>query len=71
MSAKIPRRLKEKLKEKNVNVSSVVRSALEKELDRREKEELKIKLDSVSKSLSGRITPKEVAKAVRATRDER
>ncbi|MDG6995122.1 MAG: hypothetical protein JRN52_04290 [Nitrososphaerota archaeon] len=71
VSAKIPKRLREKLREKHVDVSSVIRSALEKELDRREEEELKIRLDAISRSLSGKITPKDVARAVRTSRDER
>lgn len=71
VSAKIPKHLREKLREKHVDISAVVRNALEKELDQREQDELKIKLDALSRSLSNKITPKEVVKAVRSSRDER
>jgi len=71
VSAKIPKKLRERLREKNVDVSSVVRNALEKELARCEEEELKQRLDVVSKSLAGKISKSDVVKAVRSSRDER
>jgi len=59
------------LREKRVDISAVVRNALEEELDRREREELKVKLDAVHRSLSGKVTTKDVVKAVRSSREER
>jgi antitoxin CcdA len=71
VSAKISKKLRERLREKDVNVSSVVRSALEKELARREEEDLKQRLDSLSKSLTRKISKQDVVSAVRSSRDER
>jgi len=71
VSAKIPKQLRERLREKRVDISAVVRNALEEELDRREREELKVKLDAVHRSLSGKVTTKDVVKAVRSSREER
>ena len=71
ISAKIPKHLREKLEERHVNVSAVVRHALEEELTRREEEELKVKLDSLSQSLAGKLTREDIVKAVRSSRDER
>ena len=71
VSAKIPRHLREKLRQKEVDVSVVVRNVLEQEIIRLEREELKLKLDSLRKSLSGKISPRDVVKAVRSSHDER
>ena len=70
VSAKIPKKLRERLREKNVDVSSVVRNALEKELARREEEDLRQRLDALSKSLAGKISRSDVVKAVRSSRDD-
>jgi len=71
VSAKIPRALRERLREKGVNVSSVVRKALERELQILEEVEIKGKLDSLKTSLAGKISKNDVVKAVRSSRDER
>jgi translation initiation factor IF-2 len=71
VSAKIPRALRERLREKGVNVSSVVRKALEKELQMLEEAEIKGKLDSLKTSLVGKVSKNDVVKAVRSSRDER
>ena len=71
VSAKIPRALRERLREKGVNVSSVVRKALEKELQILEEAEIKGKLDALKAALGGKVSKNDVVKAVRSSRDER
>jgi antitoxin CcdA len=71
VSAKIPKHLRKKLEQKHVNISAVVRRALEEELDRREEEELKAELDTLNSSLAGKLTREDIVKAVRSSRDER
>ncbi len=72
VSAKISRQLREKLRKKHVDINSVVRRALQEELDRREDEELRAKLDCLSFShLGKKISRKDVVEAVRSSRDMR
>ena len=55
ISAKITRNLREKLRERGIDVSRVVRNALEDEIARREEEELRLEVDNVSKLVAGNI----------------
>jgi post-segregation antitoxin (ccd killing protein) len=71
VSAKIPKKLREKLEAQHVNVSAVVRQALQEEVDRREEEELRTNLDELNLSLRGRLTREDIVTAVRSSRDER
>lgn len=71
VSAKIPRSLRESLREKGVNVSEVMRKALERELELRKEAELKVKLDSLKESFAGKVSRSDVVKAVRSSRDEK
>jgi hypothetical protein len=59
------------LRERQVNVSAVVREALEEEIHRLKKEELRIKLDRLKETLSRKVSTKDIVKAVRSSRDER
>lgn len=70
ISAKVPRELKEKLHKLNVNISQLVREALEEEVKRREEEELRTLAVEVSGFLR-KIPPAEIVQLVRETREER
>ncbi len=70
VSARIKRELYEKLKKYNVNVSYVIRRALEEEVRRREEEEVARMLDKAQEILA-RIPSEELVKAIRAGREER
>ena len=71
VSAKIPRRLKERLARYGLRVSEVVRGALEEEVARREEMELRESLNALSRTLKSKIHPDDVAEAVRSTREEK
>jgi uncharacterized membrane protein len=70
VSARIRRELYEKLKRYGVNVSDVIRRALEEEVRRREEEEVARMLDKVQEILA-RIPSEELVKAIRSDREER
>ncbi len=70
VSARIRRELYEKLKKYSVNVSDVIRRALEEEVRRREEEEVAKMLDKAQEILA-RIPSEELVEAIRASREER
>jgi uncharacterized membrane protein len=70
VSARIRRELYEKLKKYSVNVSYVIRRALEEEVRRREEEEVARMLDKAQEILA-RIPSEELVEAIRAGREER
>ena len=70
VSAKIPKELKERARKYGINISGLVRSALEAEVSRIEEKELRKRLDELSASLRSRLSMKDVVSAVRETRDE-
>lgn len=70
VSAKIPRELKEKLKSLNVNISRLIRESLEREVRRREEEQLKALAEEVGTILK-KIPEEEIAKLIRETREKR
>jgi len=70
VSARIRRELYEKLKKYSVNVSDVIRRALEEEVRRREEEEVAKMLDKAQEILA-RIPSEELVEAIRAGREER
>jgi len=70
VSAKIRRDTYEKLKKYNISISKVIREALEREIERREKEELKKLLEEAGRILR-KIPKKELMEAIRSTREER
>jgi len=51
VSAKIPKELKEKLRRLKINVSQLIREALEEEVRRREEEQLRNMVEQASLSL--------------------
>jgi len=71
ISAKIPLSLKRKLARYRIIVSEVVRGALEREVLKAEADDLARRLDEISSKLQDRLTPSDVALAVRASRRER
>ena len=70
VSAKIQKELKERARKYGINISGLVRSALEAEVARIEEKELRKRLDELSASLRNRLSVKDVVRAVRETRDE-
>jgi post-segregation antitoxin (ccd killing protein) len=71
ISAKVPRKLKEKAKRYGLKISGIVRKALEEEVKKVEEKKLSKDLEELSSSLKGRITKDDVVKAIRSSRDER
>jgi len=69
VSAKIPKELKEKMRELNINISQLVRRAIEEEVKRREENKLRILAAEASQSLR-KIPPEEITKIIRETRDK-
>lgn len=69
VSAKIPRELKEKLRELNVNISKLIREALEREAKRREEAQLRKLAGEVSLLLK-KIPEGEFVKIIREAREE-
>ncbi|MDG7001790.1 MAG: type II toxin-antitoxin system CcdA family antitoxin [Nitrososphaerota archaeon] len=70
VSAKVPKELKERARKYGINISGMVRRALEAEVARMEEKDLRKRLDELSVSLSNRLSVKDVVRAVRETRDE-
>jgi len=70
VSARIDRELYEKIKRYRINVSQVIRRALEEEIRRREEEEIRRGLEEASKILS-KIPEEEVVEIIRSSREER
>ena len=71
VTAKIPKELKQKLKERGINISEVIRRALEEEIMAREERELREMLDEIHADLGERLSEEDVVRAVRATREMR
>lgn len=71
VTAKIPRELKQKLKERGINISEVIRRALEQEIAAREERELREMLDEIRANLGERLSEEDVVRAVRASREMR
>jgi post-segregation antitoxin (ccd killing protein) len=70
VTAKIPVKLKKKLKKLKVNVSGFVREALEAEVERLERERLKNLMEEAGQILQ-KIPAQEIVEAVQATRENR
>jgi post-segregation antitoxin (ccd killing protein) len=71
VTAKIPRELKQKLKERGINISEVIRRALEQEIAAREERELREMLDEIRANVGERLSEEDVVRAVRASREMR
>ena len=70
VSAKIPDELKEKLDQAEVNVSSVIRNALEAEVTERRREQLQQDATTFSDALDETVRTGDIVAAVRETRGE-
>ena len=70
VSAKIPKKLREKMQRLNIKPSKVMRKALEDEVKRREIEELKEEISRLKPTLD-KISVEEIVKSIREDRDSR
>ncbi|MBI2185476.1 MAG: hypothetical protein HYU39_11040 [Thaumarchaeota archaeon] len=71
VSAKVSQELKRKLRQRQVNISRVIRQALEQEVLKAEEEELRIKLEEIRRGLGSKISKEDTVAAVRASREGR
>lgn len=71
VSAKIPDRLKRELDDSGVNVSTVIRDALEAEVRRRRREELTERAEDLRRELAGKLDTDDVVEAIRDDRRNR
>jgi post-segregation antitoxin (ccd killing protein) len=69
VSAKIRKDLYDKLKEYNVNISEIIRQALENEVRKIEEEKARASAEKIAREL--KMNPNEVAKLIREDRDNR
>jgi antitoxin CcdA len=70
VSAKIPDELKEELDREDVNVSDVIRDALEQEITERRREKLRQDATALSDRIGEGVETDEIVDAVRETRQE-
>jgi post-segregation antitoxin (ccd killing protein) len=70
VSAKIPDELKEKLDRADINVSGVIRDALEAEIAERRREQLQRDAAELGDAVDNAVTTDEIVSAVRETRKE-
>ena len=70
VTAKVPRELREKARKYHIEISGLVRKALEAEVRKAEEQELREDLRRVASSLKGKFTEQELVQAIRETRDE-
>lgn len=68
VSAKIPKELKEKAKNLDINISSLTREALQEEVAREERKRLKRKAENAGKVLED-IPSRDIVKRIRETRE--
>ena len=71
VTVKIPGDLKRAIDEANINVSEVVRDALESEIAERRREELRNDATSLRKDVGDGIKTDEIVTAVREVREDR
>ena len=70
VSTKVPKELKEKIKQLNIKPARLLRKALEDEIKRREAEQLKEEIAKI-KPILDRISTEEIVKSIREDRDSR
>jgi antitoxin CcdA len=66
----VDRETKKKIKKHGINVSDTVRKALEREIMKREEEDLQLALDEAGRILR-KIPEKDIVRMIRESRDER
>jgi post-segregation antitoxin (ccd killing protein) len=69
ITIRVPRKVKEKLKKYNVNVSETVRKALDETLEELEQKDLEKKLEQAKKCLGSKMNPEQLAKLIREDRE--
>jgi Arc/MetJ-type ribon-helix-helix transcriptional regulator len=69
ITVRVPKKVKQKLKKYNVNVSETVRIALDKCLETLERKDLEEKLDQLKTKTGKKIDAKEFAKIIREERE--
>ena len=69
VSAKVPYELREKAAKLGINVNQLIRRALEEEVKRREREQLRVMAREASEILS-KIPEEEIVKIIRESREE-
>ena len=70
VSAKVPKEPRDKMHKLNVNISQLIRKAIEKEVKRREEDALR-RLAAEASLVLREIPPEEITKIMRETRDQR
>jgi antitoxin CcdA len=70
VTAKVPKELRERARKYHIEISGLVRRALEAEVAKAEERELREELERVAASLKGKFAERDLARAVRETRDE-
>ena len=70
VTAKIPLELKERLRRLGVNVSALIREALEAEVERLERERLRVLAGEAGRILQ-KIPPEELIESIRRSRETR
>ncbi|OIB56039.1 hypothetical protein [Natrialba sp. SSL1] len=70
VSAKIPDDMKEELEKEDINVSEVIRNALEEEITKRRREKLRRDVNSLREKVDDGVETDEIVGAVRETRQE-
>jgi hypothetical protein len=68
ITIRVPRKVKEKLKKYNVNVSQTVRKVLNERLEELERKDLEEKLEKIKQRLGDSIDPKLLAKLIHEDR---
>jgi post-segregation antitoxin (ccd killing protein) len=68
ITIRVPKKVKEKLKKYNVNISETVRKVLDKCLEELEQKDLKEKLEQ-AKCIGNKIDPESIAKLIREDRE--
>lgn len=71
VSAKVPDELKEELEREGINVSEVIRDALNKELAERRRETLQNDVADLRKRVGSGVSTETIVDSVRETREER
>jgi post-segregation antitoxin (ccd killing protein) len=67
VSTKVKKEILEKARKYNINISEVLRQALEQEIARREEEEARKSTEKISKEL--RLSEEEIARLIREDRE--
>lgn len=71
VSAKIPEEMKEELDREDINVSEVIRDALDEELQKRRRERLQRDAADLRNRIGDGVSTETIVEAVRETREER